>query len=179
MCRRPVVVLVFTVVCAASGCGGSATAPTAPAGSLWSSTASQPAARCTNVDLEGATPLGFFGGALGAVPTPVTIAGIEGMLGSVITSMSPSGAAGQGAQHIRLRHEFVSSAGTFRTDDRAVCAPAGSDPNVCRVNDVMEIVSGTGAFENASGQLVNHGTINLNTFTLAYSARGRVCGDGL
>ena len=43
----------------------------------------------------------------------------------------------------------------------------------------MEIVSGTGVFGNASGQLVNHGTINLNTFTLSYSARGRVCGDGL
>jgi hypothetical protein len=43
----------------------------------------------------------------------------------------------------------------------------------------MEIVSGTGVFENAAGQLVNHGTINLNTFTLSYSARGRVRGDGL
>jgi hypothetical protein len=26
---------------------------------------------------------------------------------------------------------------------------------------------------------VNHGTINLNTFTLSFSARGRVCGDGV
>lgn len=179
MLRRQVLVLVFPVVCVASGCGGSAAAPTAPAGSLSSSTASEAAERCANVDLEGTTPLGIFDGALGAVPTPVTIAAIEGMLGSVITSMSPSGASGQGAQHITLRHDFVSSAGTFRTDDRAVCAPAGSDPNVCRVNDVMEIVSGTGVFANASGRLVNHGTINLNTFTLAYSARGRVCGDGL
>ena len=84
MFRRQVLVLVFPAVCAASGCGGSATAPTAPTGSLSSSTASLAVARCTN-----------------------------------------------------------------------------------------------GAFENASGQLVNHGTINLNTLTLAYSARGRVCGDGL
>ena len=102
----------------------------------------------------------MFDGALGAVPTAVTIAGIEGMLGSVITSVSTSGASGQGAQHVTLRHDFVS-------------------PNVCRVNDVMEIVSGTGVFENASGQLVNHGTINLHTFTLSYSTRGRVCGDGV
>ena len=178
MFRRQVLVLVFPVVCAAAACGGSAS-PTAPAGVLSSSTASEAAERCSNVDLEGTAPLGIFDGALGAVPTPVTIAGIEGMLGSVITSMSTSGASGQGAQHITLRHDFVSSAGRFQTDDRAVCAPAGSDPNVCRVNDVMEIVSGTGVFENASGQLVNHGTINLNTFTLSYSARGRVCGDGL
>ena len=100
------------------------------------------------------------------------------MLGSVITSMTISGASGQGAQHITLRHDFVSSTGTFRTDDRAVCAPAGRDSNVCRVNDVMEIVAGTGMFEHASGQLVNHGTIDLNTFTMSYSMRGRACGDG-
>ena len=30
-----------------------------------------------------------------------------------------------------------------------------------------------------SGVPMNHGTINLNTFTLSFSARGRVCGDGL
>ena len=179
MFRQQILAFVFPIICAASGCGGAATAPTAPAGSLSSSTASEAAERCTNVDLEGTTALGFFDGALGAVPTPVTIAGIEGMLGSVITSMSSSGASGQGGQHVTLRHDFVSSAGTFRTDDRAVCAPAGSDPNVCRVNDVMEIVSGTGVFANASGRLVNHGTIDLNTFTLTFSARGRVCGDGL
>jgi hypothetical protein len=113
------------------------------------------------------------------VPVPVTIAGIDGILGSVITSMSPSGTSGQSAPHITLRHDFVSPAGTFATDDRAACAPAGSDPHLCRVDDVMEIVSGTGVFENAAGQLVNHGTINLNTFTLSYSARGRVRGDGL
>lgn len=178
MFRRQVLTLAFPVVCVAAGCGGSAS-PTAPADSVPSSTASRAAERCTNVDVEGSAPLGIFDGALGAVPTPVTIAGIDGMLGSVITSMSASGAAGQGAQHITLRHEFVSASGTFQTDDRAVCAPAGSDPNVCRVNDVMEIVSGTGVFGKASGQLVNHGTIDLNTFTLAYSARGRVCGDGL
>ena len=33
-------------------------------------------------------------------------------------------------------------------------------------------------FEHASGQLVNHGTIDLNTFTMSYSMRGRACGDG-
>ena len=90
MFRRQVLGPVFPVVCAASGCGGSAAARTAPAGSR-SSTASEAAERCANVDLEG-TRLGIFDGSLGAVPTPVTIVGIEGMLVLVITSMSPSGA---------------------------------------------------------------------------------------
>ena len=180
MFRNQVFALLVSVVCAAAtACGRSPVAPTASSGSSASSTASQAAERCANVSLQGTAPLGIFDGALGAVPTPVTIAGINGMLGSVITSMSSSGASDQGAQHVTLRHEFTSAGGTFQTDDRAVCAPAGSDPNVCRVNDVMEVVSGTGVFANASGQLVNHGTIDLNTFTLSYSARGRVCGDGL
>ena len=174
--RVPTFVLLLAAV---AGCGQPAGAPTAPSGALSSSTAAQPAERCANVSIEGTAPLGVFDGALGAVPTPVTIAGISGMLGSVITSTSTSGSADQGAQHVTLRHEFTSPAGTFTTDDRAVCAPAGQDPRVCRVNDVMQIVAGTGVFVNAAGQLVNHGTIDLNTFTLSYSARGRVCGDGL
>ena len=46
-------------------------------------------------------------------------------------------------------------------------APPQARPNVCRVNDVMEIVSGTGVFAKASGQLVNQGTIS--------PARSRCC----
>jgi hypothetical protein len=179
MFRKPVITLVLPFLCAVTACGRSATAPTAPGAALTSPLTASQAERCANVTLGGTAPLGLIDGALGALPTPVTIAGVDGMLGSVITSRSASGVDGQGAQHITLRHQFTSGSGTFATDDRAVCAPAGSDPNVCRVNDVMEIVSGTGVFANASGQLVNHGTIDLNTFTLFYSARGRVCGDGL
>ena len=55
-------------------------------------------------------------------------------------------------------------------------APPQARPNVCRVNDVMEIVSGTGVFAKASGQLVNQGTISLSAFTLSYLVRGWVWG---
>ena len=47
------------------------------------------------------------------------------------------------------------------------------------MNDVLTVVSGTGVFANAAGSMRNHGIIDLNTFTLAFSLRGRVCGDGL
>ena len=181
MLRRQIVALVVPVVCVAgAGCGGSAAVPTTPSSAAGLSvSASRPAERCANVALEGVSPLGVFNGALGAAPTPVTIAGVSGSLGSVVTSLTTSGQSNQGAQHITLRHDFVSAAGSFSTEDKAVCAPAGSDPNVCRVNDVMQIVSGTGVFANATGQLVNNGVIDLNAFTLSYSTRGRVCGDGL
>ena len=80
-----------------------------------------------------------------------------------------------------LIHTFVSDDGqsSFTTADRAVCAPAGSNPAVCRVNDVLTIVSGTGVFANANGSLRNHGIIDLTSFSLTISLRGRVCGDGL
>ena len=174
-----VLAMVLSMCWSVSGCGRAAfpVSPSPSEGS--SSTSARASQRCTNVALEGVAPLGIFSGALGAVPTPATVAGVRGMLGSVVTSLSSSGSSGQGAQHLTLRHEFQSDAGTFTTEDRAVCAPAGADPNVCRVNDVMGIVSGTGIFANASGQLVNHGVVDLNSFTLSYSARGRVCGDGL
>jgi hypothetical protein len=149
-------------------------------GPAWLS-ASRPASRCINVSAEGSGPLSAvpFGGA----PAPVTLGDIPGLLSSIVTGVETSGKNGQGAQHLTLQHTFVSTdpsrPGSFTTEDRAVCAPAGTDPNVCHVNDVLQIVSGTGIFANAGGSLRNHGIINLNTFSLAFSIRGRVCGDGI
>ena len=149
-------------------------------GPAWLS-ASQPAAECINVSAEGSGPLSA--NPFGAAPSPVTLGDIPGLLSSVVTGLETSGANGQGAQHLTLQHTFVSTdssrPGSFTTEDRAVCAPAGSDPNVCHVNDVLQIVSGTGIFSNAEGSLRNHGIINLNTFSLTFSIRGRICGDGL
>lgn len=109
----------------------------------------------------------------------MTIGGVAGTFGSIVTGLRPTGARGQGAQHLTLIHSSTSPQGNFTTSDRAVCAPAGTDAGTCRVNDVMTIVSGTGVFANAAGSIRNHGIIDLNTFTLSFSLRGRVCGDGV
>ena len=147
------------------------------------SAAPQSADRCENVFAEGSGPLVNIGGTVGFAPTPATFGDVPGLLSSIVTSYDASGAAGQGAQHLTLVHTFVSTdanrPGSFTTSDRAVCAPAGSGPAVCRVNDVLTIVSGTGVFANAGGSLRNHGLIDFSTFSLTYSIRGRVCGDGL
>jgi hypothetical protein len=143
--------------------------------------AARPASRCINVSDEGSGPLSAV--PFGAAPSPVTLGNIPGLLSSVVTSLEPSAPNGHGALHLTLQHTFVSTdparPGSFTTDDRAVCAPAGTDPNVCRVNDVLQIVSGTGIFANAGGSLRNHGIIDFNTFSLTFSIRGRVCGDGI
>ena len=143
---------------------------------------------CANVKFKGVANLGpievapgVF--ALGGLPTPTTIAGIPGLLSSVVTGVEPSGASEKGAQHFTLVHTFESTdpdrPGSFITSDQAIAAPAGSDPNVGIINDVMTIVSGTGVFANADGFLMNHAILNLHNFTLTTSVHGRVCADGL
>ena len=149
----------------------------------WLGAAPQSADRCANVFAEGGGPLVNIGGTIGFAPAPVMLGDVPGLLSSIVTSFDTSGAAGQGAQHLTLVHTFVSTdplrLGSFTTQDRAVCAPAGSGPAVCRVNDVLTIVSGTGVFANAAGSLRNHGVIDFSTFSLTFSIRGRICGDGL
>lgn len=146
--------------------------------------ASRAARNCENLTIEANAALGFIEVqpgmfTLGALPTPVTIAGVPGMLSSVVTGLTPSGAKAQGAQHLTLIHFFNSEQGTFMTTDRAVCAPSGSDASLCRVNDVLSVVSGTGVFADAEGSIRNHGIIDLANNTISISLRGRVCGSGL
>ena len=58
-------------------------------------------------------------------------------------------------------------------------APAGNDPDTGIINDIMEIVGGTGVFENVSGFMKNHAIVDLKTFTLTTSVHGRICADSL
>jgi hypothetical protein len=143
---------------------------------------------CANVAFQGVAQVGLIEVApgvfvLGGLPTPVVIAGVSGLLQSVVTGLRPSGSDGQGAGHYTLVHTFVSTdparPGTFITSDQALGAPAGTDPNTAIINDVLTVVSGTGVFANASGFMMNHALLNLNDFTLTTQVRGRICADGL
>ena len=175
----------LSVAAFASGCRDGASELTAPElASSEGARASLASDRCVNVLVEGVAALGLVPDGLGsltlgAIPMSATIAGVSGMLGSAVTGLAASGSKGQGAQHITLVHSFISPQGTFTTSDRAVCAVAGTDAKTCRVNDVLTVVSGTGVFANAGGTLRNHGVLNLNTYSLSVSLRGRVCGDGI
>ncbi|HXJ57370.1 MAG TPA: hypothetical protein VNU68_11970 [Verrucomicrobiae bacterium] len=139
---------------------------------------------CGNVGFQGIAQLGLIEVApgvftLGALPTPVVIAGVPGLMSSIVTGQR----ATDGAIHYTLVHTFVSTdparPGGFTTSDQAVAAPAGTDPNLAIINDVLTVVSGTGVFANPDGFMVNHALLDLNNFTLAVSLRGRICSDGL
>src|SRR5688572_29127727 len=95
---------------------------------------------CANVIIEGIANVGLVEVlpgvfVLGGLPTPATIGGIPGLLSSVVTGME---ASGKGAQHFTLVHTFVSTdparPGSFFTEDQAVGAPAGKDPNIVIIN---------------------------------------------
>jgi hypothetical protein len=148
---------------------------------------------CVNVRHTGTADLGFpviipidpaeplIGG--GALPAPTSIGPYEGMMSSILTSETP---AGRGAVHYTLVHYWTNGTGdAFWTEDRAVCAPVGTDPFSCLVNDRMTIVGGTGVFTNAHGRLHNRGLITItdptgNPFgSVEVNLNGRVCSDGL
>jgi hypothetical protein len=139
---------------------------------------------CEKVVAEGIAQLGLIEVApgvftLGALPTPVVVAGVPGLMSSIVTSQRGN----KGALHYTLVHTFVSTDGArpggFTTSDRAVAAPAGVDPNTGIVNDVLTVVGGTGVFANAEGIIVNHALLDLSNFTLTFSMHGQVCADGL
>ena len=174
------VTLTFSLCAFSAGCTDAVPGITEPQ----ALNAARSSATCQNVLVEAEAALGFIpipggGFTLGAIPFNATIAGVPGLLGSVVTGLETSGSKGQGAQHLTLIHTFTSPVGNFTTTDRAVCAPAGKDVNTCRVNDALTVATGTGVFANAAGSLHNHGTINFTTMSLSVSLRGRVCGDGL
>lgn len=168
----------------AMGCADT-TAPTEPlgAGALASMRAGLV---CIAVDAAGTNPIGIIpagyegAGGLGGIPGPFTVGTITGTLHSYLTSgLTPVGAEAQGTAHITLRHIFTSPAGSFHTDDRAVCSPTPGAPGACRLSDQMTVAGGDGVFEGAAGKLHNRGFLDFNTFTLTYELKGKVCGAGL
>lgn len=157
--------------------------PTSVGGSALAGSASQSGDRCMNVFAQGTAPLGFVAlpngtAGFGGMWFPVSLGPVNGEMASVVVGQETSGQ--QGAQHLTLEHAFRTLTGDyFITRDRAVCAPAGTNPATCRVNDVLVITEGTGIFTNANGSLRNHGVVDFGAGTLDFSMRGRVCGDGL
>jgi hypothetical protein len=202
--------LALATLLAAASCAPDAVAPTGVDGADPVVAEARSADRCMNVDIELVADLGVWmlDGAVvpGAAPVHVTLGGIDGWLGSVLETPNDPPQGGSETLHWGLTHVFFTGAPVpvditgggffvpavnlaqqddwFMTDDQAVCAAAGRGPLVCRVNDRMPIVDGSGMFQNAEGFLHNHGWITITNPQVGsgygeFHARGRVCGDGI
>jgi hypothetical protein len=181
----------LVLAAALAGCAADSTAPdpeTNQAGPTLS--LARPAETCANVQVTASSTLGLWSvngvSGFGAQPFETTLAGIPGVMASAVSSESISGGKAQGAHHIFLSHYFWGEDGSwFRTDDRASCAPADNDPATCQVNDHMRLVEGAGRFENATGQIHNHGFLHFTSpgpppsGTIDLRVIGRICGAGL
>ncbi|MFN2396864.1 MAG: hypothetical protein ABR597_14385 [Bacteroidales bacterium] len=122
-----------------------------------------------------------YGG--GALPITTTIAGVTGELGSIVTHMYYANEKENSAVFYHLFHLFISDDGAFVTWDHAVQSPMHPKKYTARINNKLEVLAGTGIFENASGKLINNGiiTFGANELPLEIHANvhGRICGDGI
>ncbi len=116
-------------------------------------------------------------GFMGAMPNETTIAGVTGELGSFITHRYAINEKENSVVFYHLFHFFKSEDGAFVTLDNAVQSPAKN--NVARINNKLEVLAGTGIFENATGKFINNGRLDFSTLILHADVHGRICGDGV
>ena len=75
-------------------------------------------------------------------------------------------------------HTFVFDNGSsFTTFDNAILSPT-STPGLYNLNTRAEIIQGTGDYDDASGALGIHGTINFLNGEVAWRFTGQVCNGG-
>ena len=112
---------------------------------------------------------------LSRIPATVlgTVTGdLKGAVAALVTSPLPVPDGGS----FTLEHTFLTEArDALFTEDTAQWVPVPGAANVFRMTTQYTIVGGTGKFANASGQLENHGEVDLNRGQLTLGYSGQVC----
>jgi hypothetical protein len=113
---------------------------------------------------------------LSRIPATVlgTVTGdLRGAVAALVTSPLPVPDGGS----FTLQHTFLTEArDSLFTEDTAQWVLV--DNGVFRMTTQYTIVGGTGKFANASGQLENHGEVDLNRGQLTLGYSGQVCRGG-
>jgi hypothetical protein len=111
---------------------------------------------------------------------PVNVLGnvsgdLAGATRAVITSQ---GDGGEGKVTLGLAHDFVTHArGSLKTTDSAVWTPVPGHEGLFHMATEYPIQGGTGAFDGATGTLVNDGVADTNTGLVTLRYAGEVCAD--
>lgn len=101
----------------------------------------------------------------------------EELVASVEVTLGPPNFSDEGVLHTTSSHTFDFGDGdTITTSDKVVGEPTDS-PGLLTLNEKLRIVSGTGAYEGASGNLTVHGQLQFISETEAqvtYNIRGAI-----
>ena len=117
-------------------------------------------------------PTALCGGALTEIGSFTDSSGNN--LGTFLACATSFQQSGEGALKFHLEHTYTTTGGdTFTTTDDIVAPPI--DPPLYGVNNRVDITGGTGAFQNAFGFVLTHGTVNLLTGVVSVDYHGRIC----
>ena len=111
---------------------------------------------------------------------PVNVLGnVSGDLAGATRAVLTGQAAGtDGKVELDLAHDFVTfGRGSLKTTDKAVWTPVPGKEGVFHMATVYTIAGGTGAFDGASGKLMNDGVADTNTGLVTLRYAGEVCTD--
>ena len=81
---------------------------------------------------------------------------------------------GEGSSVMNANHTITTSGGSIRTAD-IIILRHDQNPLVVRPNSRVDVIGGTGAFENATGLLHTHGEVNVATLAGSIGFEGQVC----
>lgn len=111
---------------------------------------------------------------------PVNVLGnVSGDLaGATRAVISSQGDGGNGTVTLGLAHDFVTHGrGSLRTTDTAVWTPIPGREGVFHMATEYTIQGGTGAFDGATGRLINDGVADTTTGLVTLRYAGEVCVD--
>jgi len=111
---------------------------------------------------------------------PVNVLGNVGgdLAGATRAVVTSQGDGGEGKVTLELAHDFVTHArGSLKTTDSAVWTPVPGREGVFHMATDYTIQGGTGAFDGATGTLINDGVADTNTGLLTLRYAGEVCVD--
>jgi hypothetical protein len=108
-----------------------------------------------------------------------TIAGETSNVSVTTNLLGPPGATDDGTLHARTSHVFVFADGSsIVTLDNAVLSPTET-PGLYNLSSRLEIIGGTGVYENACGSFTGGGgSINLIAGEAIWRFTGRICTCG-